>query len=138
MSERLKLICPECKVELRVATEHAGKRSKCPKCQAVVSVPAAEHESRPPAPPLTVDSPNPQRPRQTEIQIVKAQYTPPLVVIAVGVLICVAGTRSPVFLFIGPAVISCGLWFAAHLWVNAFFTNALALLRRIANRGDQG
>jgi hypothetical protein len=33
--------CPHCNRQIRTPDEHAGKRGKCPQCQAVVEIPAA-------------------------------------------------------------------------------------------------
>jgi predicted Zn finger-like uncharacterized protein len=37
----LEISCPSCQAALRIREEHAGKRLKCPRCSAVISVPAS-------------------------------------------------------------------------------------------------
>ena len=54
--------CP-CGKKLRVADEHAGKRVKCPACQAVSTVPAPE-----PEPEFEIVEPAPNAGRATSRQ----------------------------------------------------------------------
>ncbi len=45
------LVCPECKVNLKVGDDRAGETIKCPKCDASIRVPLSAPPTRPPAPP---------------------------------------------------------------------------------------
>lgn len=48
MSPRIVATCPTCNAKLAVASENAGKRLRCPKCQTTVQVPEAVPEVVPP------------------------------------------------------------------------------------------
>ena len=45
----ISVTCPECKHTLKVKDELAGKRGKCPKCQATIAIPAATPPAKPAA-----------------------------------------------------------------------------------------
>jgi hypothetical protein len=63
----LEIPCPECKATLRVREEYLGKQLKCPRCAAVISVPAEAAAAepleqvrpvvRPAPPPVPADQP---------------------------------------------------------------------------------
>src|SRR5690606_26347461 len=42
MTSRIIATCPQCNAHLAVGNENAGKRIRCPKCQAIVQVPDVE------------------------------------------------------------------------------------------------
>jgi lipopolysaccharide-induced tumor necrosis factor-alpha factor len=42
----IKIKCPECGKTLRVADEHAGRKVKCPGCQAVITIPATSNSAQ--------------------------------------------------------------------------------------------
>lgn len=44
MTARIVVTCPQCNAKLGVGSENAGKRLKCPKCQATVQVPDCNEE----------------------------------------------------------------------------------------------
>lgn len=54
----IRVECSACGAAFQARAEHAGKRGRCPKCQAVVTVPAAaEPVDQAPAPPATTRAP---------------------------------------------------------------------------------
>ncbi len=38
----IRTVCPDCETEYRVQAEFAGRKAKCPKCEAVFSIPKTE------------------------------------------------------------------------------------------------
>jgi Peptidase family M48 len=70
--------CSQCQQTLSVKEEYAGKRGKCPKCQAIVPIPAMVSNRTIAAPPATAMSAAslPQRPPAPHVQLPRAA-TPP-------------------------------------------------------------
>lgn len=142
MAARMKFHCPECTAELRVSAEHAGKKSKCPKCQAVLSVPNDEPEASDwvveqiTVPHVVAIATSPQSSRRPEVELIKPNYEPALITFSIGVAICIFGLAMPPLLLIGPAVVSIGISIATFLWIDSFFRNTLELLSRIAKTED--
>ncbi len=72
MNDRITFPCGECSGKLSVPATAAGKKVKCPKCQSVVSIPAANVQEAPekPAPRRVTSAPPtrsaaPERPQST-------------------------------------------------------------------------
>jgi hypothetical protein len=79
----IKFKCSQCGKEISAADEHAGRKAKCPGCQAIVQIPGARAAPAPPKPPPrpvvpAVDEVEeaveeaPPRPRKPAVPAVKA------------------------------------------------------------------
>ncbi len=73
---------------------------------------------------------------QYKVTLVRADYTLARVMIACGIVTCLAGILHPAFLFVGSLVILCGFWNVACIWGKTLSANVLKLLDRIAENSD--
>ena len=75
----IKFKCSQCGKEISAADEHAGRKAKCPGCQAIVQIPGAKAAPPPPRPVVPTVEPveeaveeAPPRPRKPAVPAIKA------------------------------------------------------------------
>ena len=71
--------CPSCGSGLRVADEHAGRKTTCPSCQTIVDIPAANAPAPPTQPRAAASAfppPNPTQPHASQSRAANVPQSP--------------------------------------------------------------